>query len=700
MSKIKIFLADLTHTGMGIATENMPLGIGLIASYAKKIHGDSVEFKLFKYPEKLLSALKLEKPDILGCASYSWNSNLSEWACKKAKQLYPDILTVQGGPHFPSDDLEEQTNFLCQRPDTDTFVKLEGEIAFSEIIKIFLLSGRSGVLSEPIPGCNYLDRKLPSPKLVVGPDIPRIQELDEIPSPYLNGMLDEFFDGHLSPVIQTVRGCPFTCDFCNSGASYYNKIKTFSDQKVFLEIDYITEKITSMEKETGKCSGILTIADDNFGMYPRDKGVAQLIADKSTSLGWPRFVVMFTGKNRVERVTDAISSLKNIMTQSMAMQSLNQDTLESIGRGNMKIVQYEQRSKNSFEQGIQPNCELIIPLPHETLKTYFDGIRKVINVGNMRIITYTLQMNYGTPYRNKEFIEKHGYKSKYRLITKDSGKYDGEFVAETEMVPSETKYMSFEDYLEIRCFTLYMETFYNQLFDEFIQFVFTIKLSGYDFMDTIRTRFQKHASKNLNTLRDNFLKDTASEMMDSEEALYEFYSKSENYEQLMQGLIGINVTFKHKAMAIGNHLNDLMDYVNSCVKTLILKSEYAKNDDYHVMLDCVKRYVVCKMEGFLNSDSKSQCIYEGEFDIKKWLDDKTNKPISHFKYSTKTVFDYSASSKDFRDNLFELYGDSMVGKITILSRIHNINKILRDPIDEGEKVLTATDYPTALPVHS
>ena len=680
MNKVKIFLADLTHTGMGIATENMPLGIGLIASYAKKIHGSSIEIKLFKYPEKLLNALKSEQPDILACTSYSWNSNLSEWACKKSKKLYPDILTVQGGPHFPSDDPKEQINFLCRRPNTDIFVKLEGEIAFSEIIKRFFVSGRPGVLSEAIPGCVFLTKNHPISKLVTGSDISRIQDLDEIPSPYLNGILDGFFDGELSPVLQTVRGCPFTCDFCNSGVSYYNKIRRFSDQTVFAELDYIAKKIKTMEEEIGKCSGILTIADDNFGMYPRDKDVAQFISEKNIFFGWPRFVVMFTGKNRVERVTDAISSLKNLMTQSMAMQSLNQKTLEAIGRGNMKIVQYTQQSKDSFKKGIQPNCELIIPLPHETLESYFEGIRKIINIGNMRVITYTLQMNYGTPYRKKEFIEEHGYEKKYRLIPKDSGEYDGEYVFETEMVPSATKYMSFNDYLEIRCFTLYMEIFYNQLFDEFIQFVLSMGFSGYDYMEVIRNKFQKNASKNLNDIRESFLRDTASEMMDTEEALFEFYSKPENYKKLIEGQIGCNVTFKHKAMATGNHLDDLTDYVNSCVKTLILKSKQKENPDYEIMLKCIKKYVQCKMEGFLSSEvSKNHYVYKGEFDVKRWLENKTNEPIGKFKYPTTTVFGYSKSSKKFRDKLFDLYGESMVGKITILSRCHNIQKILRSP---------------------
>mgnify|MGYP001470124762 CR=1 FL=1 len=37
--KLRIYLADLTHTGVGIATEAFPLNIGLIASYCLKEFG-------------------------------------------------------------------------------------------------------------------------------------------------------------------------------------------------------------------------------------------------------------------------------------------------------------------------------------------------------------------------------------------------------------------------------------------------------------------------------------------------------------------------------------------------------------------------------------------------------------------------------------------------------------------------------------
>ena len=51
----------------------------------------------------------------------------------------------------------------------------------------------------------------------ISSSVERIKDLTEIPSPYLEGKLDEFFDGKLQPTIQTTRGCPFACTFCVEG---------------------------------------------------------------------------------------------------------------------------------------------------------------------------------------------------------------------------------------------------------------------------------------------------------------------------------------------------------------------------------------------------------------------------------------------------------------------------------------------------
>ena len=44
-------------------------------------------------------------------------------------------------------------------------------------------------------------------------------------SPYLNGDLDEFLDDpSLSPMLESNRGCPYSCTFCAWGVASGNKL--------------------------------------------------------------------------------------------------------------------------------------------------------------------------------------------------------------------------------------------------------------------------------------------------------------------------------------------------------------------------------------------------------------------------------------------------------------------------------------------
>ena len=53
-------------------------------------------------------------------------------------------------------------------------------------------------------------------------------DIEDIPSPWLTGIQDEFFDGKLAPMIETNRGCPFTCTFCVQGVRKYTRRSTTS----------------------------------------------------------------------------------------------------------------------------------------------------------------------------------------------------------------------------------------------------------------------------------------------------------------------------------------------------------------------------------------------------------------------------------------------------------------------------------------
>ena len=56
---LKVYMCDLTHTGLGINANVFPLGLGSVTSYLLKEMKGKVECKLFKFPNKLNEAFWL-----------------------------------------------------------------------------------------------------------------------------------------------------------------------------------------------------------------------------------------------------------------------------------------------------------------------------------------------------------------------------------------------------------------------------------------------------------------------------------------------------------------------------------------------------------------------------------------------------------------------------------------------------------------
>src|SRR5262245_33538389 len=131
MVKKSVYIADLTHTAQGISAATFPLGASYVYAFAKKEHPDC-EFSLFKFPDHLSTALESE-PMILAMSNYSWNFELSYAMAALAKQRWPQMVVVFGGPNFPT-DAEEKRQFMLLHECIDYYVELEGEIGFSQIV--------------------------------------------------------------------------------------------------------------------------------------------------------------------------------------------------------------------------------------------------------------------------------------------------------------------------------------------------------------------------------------------------------------------------------------------------------------------------------------------------------------------------------------------------------------------------------------
>lgn len=671
---IRVYLADLSHEGIRLATECFPYNVGLVASYAKKYLGDAVEFRLFKYVNALCDAVRSNPPHILGCSNYVWNSNLSAWALGFAKRVNPEVVTVQGGTNYPFNH-EGQSEFLRTRPNTDFYVYYEGEVAFLNLLRRFLeVRDFKAMKEKPISGCQFL--ALEDGALVSGPPVERLKSLDDIPSPYVTGLLDEFFDGKLTPMIETTRGCPFKCNFCNAGDDYFDRVNMFSLEYVIDEIMYIAPRIASVGVSK------LLIADNNFGMYRRDAEICKALAKVQEVYKWPMGIGVATGKNNKDRIIKATEILGRSLLVSMSVQSVDETVLRNIKRDNIRLKTSTQVNDILTKQGRSQNAEIIFPLPGETRESFMRGVETLIDAGADKITSYTLQMLHGTDYKDPGYRRRYGYEGKWRLIPYDFGEYRHERIFDVEEVAVQSKDVSFDDYLSVRSFAFITETAYNDsIFGEIICYLCAHRATPYAWLQTIWERRNKFPPS-IQMVFDSFINETKSELWNSEEELVRFYSHPNNYARLVKGEIGGNVIYKHKSMLIAHHIKTWIDFIIKAAREIIQSRAIAGIDQAPITRELaeIQRYLDCKLSGVLRGLEEMEPITASfHYDILSWSREASRKPLSDFFYSEgiEYVFYFDEQQQIELGDDFRLYGTSDIGLAKILARVPSHRRLFR-----------------------
>ena len=670
MKPLKIYLCDLTHETVILVSDTIPLNIGYIGAYAKKIHGDKIDITLFKYAEKAIEAIKKDPPDILALSNYSWNSLLSERVAELAKLVDPKVITVQGGPNFPhASDLQHK--FLQKRPNTNFHVMFEGEATFSNIIDRVLKdrNNEQELFDEPINGSVFIHPNKEKGLIKGTKPQERIKFLDEIPSPYLNGMLDDFFDGRLSPFMETNRGCPFKCSFCHTGNDYFQKIHMFPMDRIRQEFEYIAMRAS------GQQNTILHLADVNFGMFPRDREVSQIIVEMRDKYNWPSSICGTTGKNNKERVIDITSILGDAFIVTMSTQSMDEQVLENINRSNIKLDHYKEINKHLKKVGRATSGELIIGLPGETKESFMKGALAVVDSGVQRIVIYSLMMLYGTEFKDPGYRSRFNMKGKYRIIPLNCGEYDGEKIFDYEEVCIENKDMSFEDYLFIRKFSLIVEIiFNNQIFDVFFRYAASEGLKNSEFINLALENIES-APKKLLKLFDEFNREAEEELWESEEEMVKYYKENKNYKKLVKGEAGGNLMYKYKSLNMVEAMPEWMEYLTFILKKgIINKSSKLTKEDLKVKdheINVLAEYHKNKTWKFLEDTKDETLIMKSDYNFVSWLDSPETSPLSNFKANSQIeyFFDLTDRQKQEKKDMFRRYGTDFNALSKIVVRI-------------------------------
>ena len=344
----------------------MPYTAGQLCAYAfadKEVNEGFCLEEIFFLRENPSDVLKrISEPSVVAFSSYIWNFNYNKALARMIKEKYPGCVIIFGGHHVsPGGALLDECPYI------DYLLHGEGEVIFRRLLRAVL------GLEEAceIPGISMRTEK----GILTNPEM--ISSECDFPSPYLTGYFDKIIKEHpdkdFMALIETSRGCPNSCAYCD-WSNMKSKIRKFPLERIYGEIEWMTEH---------KIYG-LGSADSNFGMFPRDEEIAERIIESKKKCGFPVGFQTSYAKNSNETVFNiGMKFEKAGMNKgiTLSFQSMNDEVLENIGRKNISIESYSELMKMYNEAGIATYTELILGLPGETYESIVSGIDKLLRLG-------------------------------------------------------------------------------------------------------------------------------------------------------------------------------------------------------------------------------------------------------------------------------------------------------------------------------
>ena len=385
---IQLLQLPIPQPGLEPAKGNVPLAAGYLKMYARR-RGLEEFYDIELFPPRLSNTLSdcglveeilARDPWMVGFTCYLWNIDRTLWIASRLKERRPDLRIVVGGPEITADNA-----WVLQHPAIDFAAIGEGEQTFSELLIALRFNNHP---REPIAGL-YV-----SMGTVLGP-LPGFRQplasLDEISSPYLEGILDAADEEML--LLETIRGCIFKCKFCYYPKSY-DDLYFVSREKIIANLQYARERGV---KEVVLLDPTLNQAR-NFADFVR------LLADQNPDRQWQYF-----GELRAEGLTTDIAKLlheANFTEVEIGLQSIDPLAMELMDRKN-NMKSFERGVGAMLDVGIKVKVDLIIGLPGDTPDSVRRSMHYLRDTGLYSSVqVFNLAILPGTAFRQE--AQMHG----------------------------------------------------------------------------------------------------------------------------------------------------------------------------------------------------------------------------------------------------------------------------------------------------
>ena len=372
----------------GVLQENN-IDVEILDASAEDMGFEDVKNELFK-----------RKPDLVALTALTPTIGRALETAQVVKETLPNSIVVIGGYH-------PTFNFIETLEDENVDIVIRGEGEYIMLNLVQALENHSNL--HDVKGIVFEDKN--SKEVVITPEAPLIDNLDEIPFPALNllplkkyRLLD--MDTHMATMI-TTRGCPMQCSFCSSAAMHGRKIRERSVKNIVDEIEYLK---TTYDIDT------IAFMDDTFTLKKR-KVIA--ICDEILKRN---IKIMWGCTSRVDTLDETLlKKMKDAgcITIFIGVESADQQQLDKMCK-NTTVTKIENAFKIANQLKIRTIASVALGMPGDS-KEIMNKTIKFVHKLKPNYAIYSLATPYPGTKFYKESFEKNLIKikdwSKYTLIT-------------------------------------------------------------------------------------------------------------------------------------------------------------------------------------------------------------------------------------------------------------------------------------------